>query len=110
MIRKVLVLWIVIVTAFFAEGPFRLAGRLCFGTPVAYAQEAGWKEEYDSVCSKTDVAMSLSAEELKTLIARCDRLKSRIEAEEETTRKIYRRRLQMCRDLYQYVLENKERN
>ena len=51
--------------------------------------------------------MTLSAEELKDLIARCDQLKPRIEAEEESTRKVYLRRLRMCRDLYKYVLENK---
>jgi len=35
-------------------------------------------------------------------------IKGRIEAQDESTRKVYLRRLQMCRDLYQYVLENKE--
>jgi hypothetical protein len=66
------------------------------GIAVARAQE-GWKAEYDSVCSKTDVAMTLPVPELKELISRCDRLKPTIEAEEESTRKVYLRRLQMCR-------------
>jgi len=105
--------------------PFRiavgLAALLCLSTPspaprwgipgigatFSFAQE-GWKAEYDEVCSKTDVAMTLSPEELKELIAGCDRLKPKIEAEEESTRKVYLRRLQMCRDLYRYVLEAKE--
>jgi len=52
--------------------------------------------------------MTLSAAELDELISRCDRLKPKIEAEEESTRKVYLRRLQMCRDLYQYVLDSKE--
>jgi len=87
---------------------FPAAGRgASFGIPGALAQD-GWKAEYESVCSKTDVAMTLSITELKDLISRCDRLKPRIEAEEESTRKVYLRRLRMCRDLYQYVLDSKE--
>ena len=85
-----------------------IGGRLSIGSLVVLAQE-GWKSEYDTICSKTDVAMTLSTEELKGLIARCDQLKLRIEAEEESTRKVYLRRLKMCRDLYDYVLENKAR-
>jgi hypothetical protein len=108
MIRKVHVLWIGIVTAFCFAGPLPFAGRSLPGPSVSLAQEEGWRGEYDSVCSKTDVAMTLSAEELRALIVRCDRLKPRIEAEEESTRKVYLRRLQMCRDLYRYVLESKE--
>ena len=88
-------------------GYFPLAGGSRFGVPAALAGE-GWKAEYEAVCSKTDVAMTLAVPELKELIARCDRLKPRIEAEEESTRKVYLRRLQMCRDLYQYVLDSKE--
>jgi len=54
------------------------------------------------------LAMTLSEEELNGLIARCDQLKPKIEAEEESTRKVYLRRLQMYRDLSQYVLVSKE--
>jgi len=88
-------------------GPPTLDGGLSFGPAILFAQE-GWKSEYDSVCSKTDVAMTLSNEELKGLITQCDRLKPRIEAEDESTRKVYLRRLQMCGDLYRYVLESRE--
>ena len=91
---------------FVAEAP-SLTGGPSFGPPVLLAQEVGWKAEYDSVCSKTDIAMTLPVEELKALIARCDQLKPKIEAEEESTRKVYLRRLQMCRELYNYVLDSK---
>jgi hypothetical protein len=77
--------------------------------PTASLAQPGWKAEYESICSKTDVAMVLSIAELKGLIVRCDKLKPQIEKEEESTRKVYLRRLQMCRDLYRFVLENKER-
>ena len=72
----------------------------------ACAQE-GWREEFDAVCAKTDIAMTLSRDELSDLIGRCDRLTARIEAEEESTRKVYLRRLRMCQDLYRFVLQSK---
>lgn len=75
-------------------------------TSAAYAEEA-WKEKIMELCAKTDVAMTLSAQELKELIAGCDKLKPVIETLEETPRKVYRKRLQMCRDLFAYVLESK---
>ena len=86
-----------------------LDGGFSFGPPILLAQGAEWKAEYESVCSGTDIAMTLSEEELKGRIAKCDQLKPKIEAEEESTRKVFLRRLKMCRDLYDYVLENKAR-
>lgn len=92
--------------ALFLSGNPLLTGSLPFGPSASLAQEE-WKAEFDAVCSKTDVAMTLPPGELTELIARCDRLKPKIEAQEESTRKVYLRRLRMCRDLYIYVLENK---
>ncbi len=70
--------------------------------------EGDWKPEFEAVCGKTDVSMTLSKEELRDLIARCEKLEARIGAEEESLRKVYLRRLKMCRDLFGYVLESKE--
>ena len=93
--------------ALFLSGNPLLTDPLPFGPSTSLAQEE-WKAEFDAVCSKTDVAMTLSSEELKVLIAGCDRLKPKIEAQEESTRKVYLRRLHICRELYQYVLDSKE--
>ena len=79
----------------------------CFSVAPAYGDE-GWKDKIGALCSKTDVAMGLSSEELKALIAGCDQLGPVIEALEETPRKVYRKRLKMCRDLFAYVLETRE--
>ena len=76
--------------------------------PYAYAQD-DWKKEFEDICSRTDDAMSFSREELKSLIARCDRLKTVIEQLDESARKVYLRRLQLCRDLLVFVLESKEK-
>ncbi|NJD56952.1 MAG: hypothetical protein FIA94_11185 [Nitrospirae bacterium] len=70
----------------------------------AYAQD--WKKEFAEICGKTDDAMSLSQEELKQLIEQCDKLKPIIEKQEETERKVYLKRLRLCRELFAYVLES----
>ena len=43
----------------------------------AYAQP-DWKQEYAEICSKTQNAMSLTSNELKDYVDRCDKLKDRI--------------------------------
>lgn len=67
-----------------------------------------WKKEYEEICSKTSDVMTLSLEELRDLISRCDKLKAVIEGlEDDSTRRVYLKRLQMCRDLYNFALEEK---
>jgi hypothetical protein len=76
------------------------------GAP-SWAEEP-WRQEMDAVCSRTQDSMSLSLVELKQLVERCDKLKPTIEAQEESTRKVFRKRLQLCRDLYAFVLKSRE--
>ncbi len=79
------------------------------GSAPAYA--AGeWKDEFEDICSRTQDAMVFSTEELKSLISRCDALKRQVEKLEQPHRKIMLKRLQMCRDMYSYVLRSKESN
>lgn len=70
--------------------------------------EDEWKKEFDDICSKTDVSMSLPSEELKSLVARCDKLRTIIDAQDESTQKVFRKRLKLCRDLYDFVLKSRE--
>jgi hypothetical protein len=51
---------------------------------------------------------SLTVEELTRFVSRCEALKRRIEKFNESERKISLKRLQMCRELFRYVLESKE--
>ena len=81
---------------------------MLFSAGPAGAQEpADWRVEFEAVCGTTDASMSFTVEELTSLIARCDKLAERIGAEEETVRRVYLRRLKMCRDLLAFVLESK---
>jgi hypothetical protein len=73
------------------------------------AASPDWRKEFEEVCAKTQDAMALPLEELKSLVARCDRLKPQIDRLDESKRKVYSRRLQVCRDLYQFVLESREK-
>jgi len=78
------------------------------GLDPVFAQE-DWKNEFEDVCSKTQDAMTLGSAELNDLIARCDKLKPLIERLDETQKKVYLKRLGMCRDLYVFVKESKEK-
>jgi len=69
--------------------------------------QGAWQKEFDDICSKTQDAMTLSQEELESLISRCDALQPQIEKLDQTRKKVYLRRLQMCRGLYAYVLDSK---
>ena len=51
--------------------------------------------------------MSLTTDELRALVSRCDRLKPQIEGLDPSRRKVYVKRLQQCRDLYQFVLDTR---
>ena len=95
---------------------FAVICSLMLGAAYSYLPQAGivhagedWKEEFGDICSKTDDSMTLPNEELKRLIERCDALKPRIERLDESTAKVYLKRLQMCKDLFVYVLESKSR-
>ena len=75
--------------------------------PAAATQD--WKKEFEEICARTQDAMALPMGELKELVSRCDKLKPRIEKLDESQRKVYSRRLQVCRDLYQFVIESREK-
>ncbi|MHB8881023.1 MAG: hypothetical protein ACYC69_05865 [Thermodesulfovibrionales bacterium] len=80
------------------------------GCPVVQKASAeDWRAEFDEVCKKTNDAMSLSREELKELVARCDKLKTVIGTLEETEKKVFLKRLRLCQELFVYVLESKEK-
>ena len=86
-----------------------LAGclSLCITLQAASGEEA-WRTDFDAVCAQSNEAMALSVSELKTLIEKCDRLQKVIETQEETVRKVFLKRLQLCKNLYVFVLESKQ--
>lgn len=77
--------------------------------PRARAAEGDWSADFEAACSRTQDAMSLPSDELRALVTRCDELKPRIAALDESRRKVYAKRLQLCRDLYEFVLQSREK-
>jgi hypothetical protein len=79
---------------------------LCYNLPATYSEEV-WRADFDEVCAQSNGAMALPVSELKTLIEKCDRLYKVIDSQEETVRKVFLKRLQLCKNLYVFVLEAK---
>jgi hypothetical protein len=102
-----------IITVIFVIGVISLCdfqvvlGNVSLNVETVYAQD-DWRKEFDDICSRTQDAMTIPGDELRTLVDRCDRLKPSIEKLDETQRKIYQKRLQMCRDLFAFVLESQK--
>jgi hypothetical protein len=87
-----------------------LVTALLLGTfaPTVFSADPPWRVEFDATCAATSDAMSLSQTELQTLITKCDRLQKVIEQLDESARKVFLKRLLMCKNLYQYVLDAKK--
>lgn len=87
---------------------FILAG--CLGLFIILQQAHGedaWRTDFNLTCAQSNDAMALSMAELKMLIEQCDRLQKIVEVQDETVRKVYLKRLQLCKNLYVFVLESK---
>jgi hypothetical protein len=67
-----------------------------------------WKESFDEICSKAQVADSLSVNELSTLIERSNKLMPEIQAAEDPSKKIYIHRLNKCKALFEFMIESKK--
>ena len=93
-------------TLLFGASP--IGGLFLPGYGFAFADE-DWRGEFDSICAKTGDSMELSTGELKSLISKCDKLKVVIGTLDESTKKVFSKRLQMCRDLFAFALEAKEK-
>ena len=86
----------------------QIAAKNCFSL-YSYIGPC-WLIEFDDIdiCGRTADAQSPTVEELTRLVSRCEALKPRIEKCNELGREIILIRLQMCRELFRYVLESKE--
>jgi len=69
--------------------------------------EDSWLQEFEAVCSQTGDSMDMTKDQLNQLVERCNRLKPDIEKQDEITKKVYLKRLESCRALYEFILETK---
>lgn len=75
--------------------------------PVAHGEEP-WQTTFEQTCSRTSEAMTLSVPELESLLQKCRDLEKVIATCDESVRKVYLKRLQLCKNLYAYVVEYKK--
>lgn len=71
--------------------------------PVAVVQA-----DLDAIFSRTFDVMAMTRGELQQLIADCDRVAPQLSVFPESPRKVYRRRLEMARNLFVFTLENRK--
>ena len=71
-------------------------------------QEAAWKEEFERICIQTEVATSLSAEQLRKLVSDSDKLLDRLDHLQDPRAKIYIFRLRNCKEFFVYALQLQE--
>jgi hypothetical protein len=74
----------------------------------ASAEEA-WRTEFDRLCGKSEESMSLRPEELRELVARCEKLRPAIEASASPQKNVYLKRLEACRKVFVFVIEGAEK-
>ena len=89
---------------------------LCFfhiSVPAGSYAQQDWKQEYATVCAETQNATNLSSELLRDYVDRCDKLQERInelnESEGASGKKVYTKRLKMCREIYKFALDYKSK-
>jgi C4-dicarboxylate-specific signal transduction histidine kinase len=87
---------------------FSLCALLLLTFGAAAHGEEPWQASFEQTCSRTSEAMTLSVAELETLLQKCRDLEKVIETQEESVRKVYLKRLQLCKNLYAYVVEYKK--
>ena len=74
----------------------------------APAEQGQWREEFQRLCNYTEVAHTLSVEELQQLVKDSDVLLEKLKALEAPEVKVYIFRLNKCRNMYKYTLDVKE--
>lgn len=82
-------------------------GLLHGGAAIAGGGQSDWKAEFDALCGRSENSMTMTVAELKSAVEKCDALQRVIEGLEPTPRKVYLKRLQMCRNLLAYMLDSR---
>ncbi|MDW7771692.1 MAG: hypothetical protein SCH71_02275 [Desulfobulbaceae bacterium] len=99
-------------TVFFFVLQFTGSMPYISGSDSAAFAQGDWKQQFAEVCGKTQNAMELSKDDLRNSIERCNKLEQRLHelnGPEGSEKKVYAHRLKMCKDLYVFTLEHKEK-
>ena len=66
------------------------------------------KKQFEKICGQTEIASSLSPEQLRELIIVSDQLLERLSSVTDPWAKVYIFRLKKCRDFFRFMLQSKE--
>ena len=90
-------------------GVFLPTAGLCAPATVAEQVETqSWQDEFERICAQTEIAASLSTEQLQKLVSESDDLLDRLARVEDRRGKVYIFRLRNCRAFFLYTLELRE--
>ena len=76
---------------------------------ISADETAAWKEEFERICAQTEIATSLSAEQLHQLIKDSDALLEELHGVEDPWAKVYIFRLKNCQNFFNFALEWQEK-
>ena len=68
-------------------------------------RRADEKAEFDRICGQVQLAPTLTLEQLQQLIEDCDALIEKLKVSENPQAKVLIKRIQMCRDFFQYSID-----
>ena len=75
----------------------------CSNDPAC--QRSDWKEEFERICTQTELATTFKPEQLQKLISDSDELMARLKGLQDSQVKIYLFRLRNCRNFFIYALQ-----
>ena len=87
-----------------------LVGMLMFSNVFCEVpgQADSWKSEFERICAQTEIATSLSPQELRELISDSDKLLEKLGESKDSGAKIYLFRLKNCKAFFEYALQVEE--
>ena len=68
-------------------------------------QDGPWKAEFERICAQTEIATSLSKEQLEKLVVDASTLLEQLHAVEDPWAKVYIFRLKKCREFFEFALQ-----
>jgi len=71
---------------------------------LSFAEDA-WLPEFEDICSRTEESSAMNKDELKAMVERCDKLLPQIENSDNPQKRVYLFRLEKCKKLFMYVME-----
>lgn len=77
-------------------------------SPLSWGGEDEWRAEFERACSQSNRSMVMTVKELQELVTACDRVDKLLEVQDETVRKVYRKRVQQTKNLYLFMIETKK--